>query len=147
MLKRERNPQYLETVSPRYEYNEETGELVEVGIRDDFAFVQSSAETAFDKVLRRLGYFDSPEFELYDPKKVEFVDDTPITDDLEEVGYTSYADFLEKMQDYAEKRGLPATYSPAQILAEMRNHSAELKKNLEKELKKDEEKEFIEESK
>lgn len=144
MLKRDNPPQCLPTVTPRYELNEETGELVEVGIRDDYAFIQSSAETAFDKILKRLGYFDDPGVELYDPKKVEFVDDTPITDNLEDVGYSSYADFLEKVQDYAEKRGLPATFTPEQIVADMRSHSAELKKNIEKELKENEKKNVIE---
>ena len=147
MLKRENKPQCLPTVTPRYELNEETGMLEEVGITDDYALIQSSADTAFDKVLKRLGYFDSPAIELYDPKKVEFVDDTPLTDNLEEVGYTSYADFLEKVQDYAEKRGLPATLTPEQIVAHMRSHSAELKKNIEKEMKENETKESVEESK
>lgn len=96
MLKRENKPQCLPTVTSRYELNEETGMLEEVGITDDYALIQSSAETAFDKVLKRLGYFDSPEVELYDPKKVEFVDDTPLTENLEDVGYTSYADFFGK---------------------------------------------------
>lgn len=146
MLKRENVPQCLPTVTPRYELNEETGMLEEVGIRDDYAFIQSSAETAFDKVLKRLGYFDSPEVELYDPKKVEFVDDTPLTENLEDVGYTSYADFLEKVQDYAEKRGLPATLTPEQIVADMRAHSAELKKNIEKEIKENEKKNVVEAS-
>ena len=107
----------MPTVTPRYELNEETGMLEEVGIRDDYAFVQSSAETAFDKVLERLGYFDSPEVELYDPKKVKFVDDTPLTDNFEEVG------------------------------ADMRVHSAELKKNIEKEMKENEKENAVEESK
>lgn len=146
MLKRENPPQFLSTVTPRFELNEETGMLEEVGIRDDYAFIQSSAETAFDKVLKRLGYFDSPEVELYDPKKVQYVDDTPLTENLEEVGYTSYADFLEKVQDYAEKRGLPATLTPEQIVADMRAHSVELKKNIEKELKENEKKESVEKS-
>lgn len=146
MLKRENPPQCLPTVTPRFEFNEETGMLEEVGIRDDYAFVQSSAETAFDKVLKRLGYFDSPEVELYDPNKVQFVDDTPLTENLEEVGYTSYADFLEKVQDYAENRGLPATFTPEQIVADMRAHSAELKKNIEKELKENEKKNVVEAS-
>ena len=146
MLKRENPPQCLPTVTPRFELNEETGTLEEVGIRDDYAFVQSSADTAFDMILKRLGYFDSPEIELYDPKKVEFVDDTPLTENLEEVGYTSYADFLEKVQDYAEKRGLPATLTPEQIVADMRSHSAELKKNIEKELKENEKKNVVEKS-
>lgn len=146
MLKRENPPQSLPTVTPRFELNEETGMLEEVGIRDDYAFVQSSAETAFDKVLKRLGYFDSPDVELYDPKKVEFVDDTPLSENLEDVGYTSYADFLEKVQDYAEKRGLPATLTPEQIVADMRSHSAELKKNIEKEMKENEKKNVVEAS-
>lgn len=146
MLKRENAPQCLSTVTPRYELNEETGMLEEVGIRDDYAFIQSSAETAFDKVLKRLGYFDSPDVELYDLKKVEFVDDTPLTENLEEVGYTSYADFLEKVQDYAEKRGLPATLTPEQIVADMRSHSAELKKNIEKEIQENEKKKSVEAS-
>lgn len=145
MLKRENKPQFLPTVTPRYELNEETGMLEEVGITDDYALIQSSADTAFDKILKRLGYFDSPEIELYDPKKVEFVDDTPLTDNLEEVGYTSYADFLEKVQDYADKRGLPATFTPEQIVADMRDHSVELKKNIEKELNENEKKNIVEE--
>ncbi len=146
MLKRETLPQFLPTVTPRYDLNEETGMLEEVGIRDDYAFVQSSAETAFDKVLKRLGYFDSLDVELYDPKKVEFVDDTPLTENLEDVGYSSYADFLEKVQDYAEKRGLPATFTPEQIVADMRAHSVELKKNIEKEIKENEKKNVVEAS-
>lgn len=146
MLKRENPPDCLPTVSPRYEYNEETGELEEIGIRDDKAFIQSSEDTAFKAVLKRMGYFDSPNVELYDPKKVEFVDDTPITDDLEEVGYTSYADFLEKLQAYAEKKGLPPKLSPAEILADMRQHAANLKEKIEKEIEENEKKKSIEES-
>lgn len=124
MLKRKLVLQDCPTVSARYDFNEETGELEEVGIRDDFAFVQSSADTSFQHVLKRIGYFDSPNIELYDPKKVEFVDDTPVTDNLENVGYTSYGDFLEKIQDYAEKRSLPARYTVEQIVADMREQAA-----------------------
>lgn len=60
MLKRENPPDCLPTVSPRYDFNEETGQLEEVGIRDDKAFIQSSEGTAFKAVLKRMGYFDSP---------------------------------------------------------------------------------------
>lgn len=144
MLKRENLPECLSTVSPRYDFNEETGELEEVGIRDDKAFIQSSEDTAFKAVLKRMGYFDSPAIELYDPKKVEFVDDTPVTDNLEEVGFTSYADFLEKLQAYAEKKGLPAKLTPAEILADMREASAALKEKIKKELEKNEEKKSVE---
>lgn len=147
MLKRETPPDCLPTVSPCYEYNEETGELEEIGIRDDKAFIQSSEDTAFKAVLKRMGYFDSPNVELYDPTKVEFVDDTPITDNLEEVGYTSYADFLEKLQAYAEKKGLPPKLSPAEILADMRQHAANLKEKIEKEIEENEKKKSIEKSK
>lgn len=147
MLKRENPPECLPTVSPRYDYNEETGELEEVGIRDDKAFIQSSEDTAFKAVLKRMGYFDSPDIELYDSKKVEFVDDTPVTDDLEEVGYTSYGDFLEKLQAYAEKKGLPATMSPAQILEDMRAHAAKLKEEIQNEVIENEKKKSLEESK
>lgn len=143
MLKRENPPDCLTTVSPRYEYNEETGELEQIGIRDDKAFIQSSEDTAFKAVLKRMGYFDSPNVELYDRKKVEFVDDTPVTDDLEEVGYTSYADFLEKLQSYAEKKGLPANLSPAEILEDMRGHAASLKEKIKKEIEKNEKKEPV----
>jgi hypothetical protein len=136
----------LPTVSPRYDFNEETGQLEEVGIRDDKAFIQSSEGTAFKAVLKRMGYFDSPNVELYDPTKVEFVDDTPITDDLEEVGYTSYADFLERLQAYAEKKGLPAKLSPAEILEDMRNTSSELKSKLEKEIEQNEKEKLVEKS-
>ena len=146
MLKRENPPDCLPTVSPRYDYNEETGELEEVGIRDDKAFIQSSEDTAFKAILKRMGYFDSPEIELYDSKKVEFVDDTPITDDLEEVGYTSYADFLEKLQTYAEKKGLSATLSPAEILEDMRQASSKLKEKIEKEIEENEKKKSVEKS-
>lgn len=131
MTRRKNPPQCLPTVSPRFEFNEESGELEQVGIRDDFAFVQSSADTAFSAILKRIGYFDNnSNLELYDPKKVEIVDDVPVTDDLEEVGYTSYADFLEKLQDYAEKRKLKATLTPAEILAVMRAEAEEAKKSL-----------------
>mgnify|MGYP006994793489 CR=1 FL=1 len=147
MLKRENLPECLPTVSPRYEFNEESGELEEVGIRDDKAFIQSSEDTAFKAVLRRMGYYDSPDIELYDSKKVEFVDDTPVTDDLEEVGYTSYADFLENLQAYAEKKGLPATMSPAEILEDMRNASYKLKEKIKKELEENEKKKSVETSK
>ena len=124
MLKRKLVLQDCPTVSPRYDFNEETGELEEVGIRDDFAFVQSSADTSFQHVLKRIGYFDNNQnMELYDPKKVVFVDDTPVADNLEEVGYKSYGDFLEKIQDYAEKRSLPACYSVEQIVADMREQA------------------------
>lgn len=146
MLKRENPPDCLPTVSPRYEYNEETGELEEIGIRDDKAFIQSSEDTAFKAVLKRMGYFDSPNVELYDSKKVEFVDDTPITDDLEEVGYTSYADFLENLQAYAEKKGLSPKLSFAEILEDMRQHAANLKEKIEKEIEENEKKKSIEES-
>lgn len=146
MLKRENPPDCLPTVSARYEYNEETGELEEIGIRDDKAFIQSSEDTAFKAVLKRMGYFDSPNVELYDSKKVEFVDDTPITDDLEEVGYTSYADFLEKLQTYAEKKGLAPKLSPAEILEDMRNTSSKLKEKIEKEIEENEKKKSIEKS-
>lgn len=146
MLKRENPPECLPTVSPRYDFNEETGELEEVGIRDDKAFIQSSEDTAFKAVLRRMGYFDSPNIELYDSSKVEFVDDVPITDDLEEVGYTSYADFLEKLQGYAEKKGLPAKMSPAEILQDMRSTSSKLKEKIEKEIEENEKKKSFEKS-
>lgn len=146
MLKRENPPECLPTVSPRYDFNEETGELEEVGIRDDKAFIQSSEDTAFKAVLRRMGYFDSPNIELYDSSEVEFVDDVPITDDLEEVGYTSYADFLEKLQGYAEKKGLPAKMSPAEILQDMRSTSSKLKEKIEKEIEENEKKKSFEKS-
>nr|CAI9749756.1 hypothetical protein CUSKHUHK_CUSKHUHK_CDS_0006 [Microvirus sp.] len=125
MLKRPLQLQDCPTVSPRYEFNDEMGELEEVGIRDDFAFVQSSADSSFQAILNRIGYFDNTtSMELYDPKAVKFVDDVPVVDDLEEVGYTSYADFLEKIQEYAEKRGLPGKYTPEQIIADMREQAA-----------------------
>ena len=111
MLKRKFVLQDCPTVSPRYDFNEETGELEEVGIRDDFAFVQSSADTSFQHVLKRIGYFDNNQnIELYDPKKVVFVDDIPAVDNLEEVGYKSYGDFLEKIQDYSENISLTESY-------------------------------------
>ena len=88
-------------MSIRYELNEETGVVEECGIIDDFALIQSSADTAFDKVLERLGYFDQDNpMELYDPTRIQIIDDQEVSENLEDLGYTSYGDFLEKIQDY-----------------------------------------------
>lgn len=126
-------------MSTRYELNEETGIVEECGIRDDFAFVQSSADTAFDKVLERLGYFDQENpMELYDPTRIQIVDDQEVSENIEDLGYTSYGDFLEKIQDYAEKRKLPATYSPEQIVQDMREQAKQLREKIEEEMKKNE---------
>lgn len=131
---RKRVRQSLPTVSTRYELNEESGIVEECGIIDDFALIQSSADTAFDKVLERLGYFDQDNpVELYDPTRIQFVDDQEVSENLEDLGYTSYADFLEKVQDYAEKRKLPAKYTPEQIVQDMREQARFLKEKLEKE--------------
>lgn len=125
----------MPTVSTRYQLNEESGVVEECGIIDDFALIQSSADTAFDKVLERLGYFDQDNLvELYDPTRIQFVDDQEVSENLEDLGYTSYADFLEKVQDYAEKRKLPATYSPEQIVQDMREQARLLREKLEKEV-------------
>ena len=120
-------------MSTRYQLNEESGIVEECGIIDDFALVQSSADTAFDKVLERLGYFDQDNpLELYDPTRIQIVDDQEVSENLEDLGYTSYADFLEKVQDYAEKRKLPAKYTPEQIVQDMREQARILKEQLER---------------
>lgn len=121
-------------MSTRYELNEESGIVEECGIIDDFALIQSSADTAFDKVLERLGYFDQDNpVELYDSTRIQFVDDQEVSENLEDLGYTSYADFLEKVQDYAEKRKLPANYTPEQIVQDMREQARFMKEKLEME--------------
>lgn len=126
-------------MSTRFELNEESGVVEECGIIDDFALIQSSADTAFDKVLERLGYFDHVNpVELYDPTRMQFVDDQEVSENLEDLGYTSYADFLEKVQDYAEKRKLPAKYTPEQIVQDMREQARILKEQLEKEVQESE---------
>lgn len=124
----------MPTVSTRYELNEESGIVEECGIIDDFALIQSSSDTAFDKVLERLGYFDQDNpVELYDPTRIQIVDDQEVSENLEDLGYTSYADFLEKVQDYAEKRKLPAKYTPEQIVQDMREQARFMKEKLEME--------------
>lgn len=129
----------MPTVSTRYELNEESGVVEECGIIDDFALIQSSADTAFDKVLERLGYFDQDNpVELYDPTRVQIVDDQEVSENLEDLGYTSYADFLEKVQDYAEKRKLPAKYTPEQIVQDMREQARIMKEKLEMEVQENE---------
>lgn len=126
-------------MSTRYKLNEETGIVEECGIIDDFALIQSSADTAFDKVLERLGYFDQNNpLELYDPTRIQIVDDQEVSENLEDLGYTSYADFLEKVQDYAEKRKLPAKYTPEQIVQDMREQARIMKEKLEKEVRENE---------
>ena len=131
-------------MSTRYELNEESGIVEECGIIDDFALIQSSADTAFDKVLERLGYFDQDNpVELYDPTRIQIVDDQEVSENLDDLGYTSYADFLEKVQDYAEKRKLPATYSPEQIVQDMREQARIMKERLEKEVQDNEVSESI----
>lgn len=131
-------------MSTRYELNEETGIVEECGIRDDFAFVQSSADTAFDKVLERLGYFDQDNpIELYDPTRIQIVDDQEVSENLEDLGFTCYGDFLEKIQDYAEKRKLPAKYTPEQIVQDMREQASLLKNKIEEDLKENEVSESI----
>lgn len=126
-------------MSTRYQLNEETGVVEECGIIDDFALIQSSADTAFDKVLERLGYFDQDNpIELYDSTRIQFVDDQEVSENLDDLGYTSYADFLEKVQDYAEKRKLPAKYTPEQIVEDMREQARILKEQLEKEVQESE---------
>lgn len=133
---RERKPQSLPTVSPRYSLNEETGNVEECGVIDDFALIQSSKDTAFKKVLERLGYFDNADLSLYDPKNVEIVDDLPVSGDFGDLPVESYGEFLERVQDYAEKKGLPATYSVSQILEDMRISAEMLKEKIkEKEAK------------
>ena len=142
---RERIRQFLPTVSTRYELNEETGIVEECGIIDDFALIQSSADTAFDKVLERLGYFDQDNpVELYDPTRIQIVDDQEVSENLEDLGFTSYGDFLEKIQDYAEKRKLPAKYTPEQIVQDMREQASLLKNKIEEEEKRNEISEDIE---
>ena len=142
---RRRIRQSLPTVSTRYQLNEESGLVEECGIIDDFALIQSSADTAFDKVLERLGYFDQDNpLELYDPTRIQIVDDQEVSENLEDLGYTSYADFLEKVQDYAEKRKLPAKYTPEQIVQDMREQARILKERLEKEVQENEVSESIE---
>nr|DAF15155.1 MAG TPA: hypothetical protein [Microviridae sp.] len=142
---RKRIRQSLSTVSTRYQLNEESGLVEECGIIDDFALIQSSADTAFDKVLERLGYFDQDNpLELYDPTRIQIVDDQEVSENLEDLGYTSYADFLEKVQDYAEKRKLPAKYTPEQIVQDMREQAGILKERLEKEVQENEVSESIE---
>lgn len=132
-------------MSTRYQLNEESGLVEECGIIDDFALIQSSADTAFDKVLERLGYFDQDNpLELYDPTRIQIVDDQEVSENLEDLGYTSYADFLEKVQDYAEKRKLPAKYTPEQIVQDMREQAGILKERLEKEVQENEVSESIE---
>lgn len=126
-------------MSIRYQLNEESGVVEECGIVDDFALIQSSADTAFDKVLERLGYFDQDNpLELYDPTRIQIVDDQEVSENLEDLGYTSYADFLEKIQDYAEKRKLPAKYTPEQIVQDMREQASLLKNKIEEDLKENE---------
>lgn len=132
-------------MSTRYELNEETGVVEECGIIDDFALIQSSADTAFDKVLERLGYFDQDNpMELYDPTRIQIVDDQEVSENLEDLGFTSYGDFLEKIQDYAEKRKLPAKYTPEQIVQDMREQASILKNKIEEDLKKNEVSENVE---
>lgn len=132
-------------MSTRYELNEETGVVEECGIIDDFALIQSSADTAFDKVLERLGYFDQDNpIELYDPTRIQIVDDQEVSENLEDLGFTSYGDFLEKIQDYAEKRKLPAKYTPEQIVQDMREQASLLKNKIEEDLKENEVSEDIE---
>lgn len=134
----------MPTVSTRYELNEETGIVEDCGIIDDFALIQSSADTAFDKVLERLGYFDQENLvELYDPTRVQIVDDQEVSENLEDLGFTSYGDFLEKIQDYAEKRKLPAKYTPEQIVQDMREQASLLKNKIEENLKENEVSESI----
>lgn len=90
-------------------------------------------------MLERLGYFDDADISLYDPKKIQIVDDVPVTGDLGDLPVESYGEFLERVQDYAEKKGLPATYSVEQILADMRQMAETLKQKInEKETKKNE---------
>lgn len=132
-------------MSIRYELNEETGVVEECGIIDDFALIQSSADTAFDKVLERLGYFDHDNpIELYDPTRIKIVDDQEVSENLEDLGFTSYGDFLEKIQDYAEKRKLPAKYTPEEIVQDMREQASLLKNKIEEERKENEVSESVE---
>lgn len=130
MLKRKRCSVSLPTITEKFELNEEIGGLVSVGIQDDFALVQSSKDTAFRRILEKLGYFDdNTPVELFDREKVLYVDDHEVAENLEDLGFTSYSDFVEKMQDYAEKRGLPSTYTIEQIVDDMRGRLLILKQN------------------